>query len=100
MKNAPLTTDHNRRAGGRFTAGNTCSRGPRRSKMGRLRQAALAAVRPQDVAAIVKSLIRLAVGGDVAASKELLLRVLGRPVEHDLVERIDKLEAVLLGRHQ
>jgi hypothetical protein len=68
--------------------------------MGRLRQAALAAVRPQDVAAIVKSLIRLAVGGDVAASKELLLRVLGRPVEHDLVERIDKLEAVLLGRHQ
>lgn len=31
----------------------------------------------------------------MAATKELLLRTLGRPVEADLVERLERLEAVL-----
>ena len=39
----------------------------------------------------------LAKDGDITATRELLLRTLGRPVEADLVERLERLEAAITG---
>jgi hypothetical protein len=47
------------------------------------------------MAAIARKLIDMAKGGDVAAIRELLTRTLGRPIEADLIERLERLEAAL-----
>ena len=62
-------------------------------KIARLRQALLDAVSPQDIEEIALTLVEDAKEGDLGAAKEVLLRVLGKPVEADLIERLEKLEA-------
>ncbi len=52
----------------------------------------LAAVSDAEMKAIVAKLVELAKGGNVPAAKEVLDRCLGRPVEADLLERLDELE--------
>ena len=42
--------------------------------------------------AIVAKLVDLAKQGDIPAAKEVLTRTLGKPHEHDLLERIELLE--------
>ena len=48
---------------------------------------------PEDMRESVQKLVELAKGGNITAAKEVLDRCLGRPVEADLLERLDKLEA-------
>lgn len=63
---------------GRFGPGNQCSAG-RSSLAAELRKAFTEAVTSDDIAAIARSLVKLAVDGDVAASKLVLDRVCGKP---------------------
>jgi hypothetical protein len=63
-----------------------------------LRAALLEAVTPADMKAIVQKLVELAKGGNIAAPKEVLERCLGRPIEADLLERLEALEAGAEGR--
>lgn len=87
-----------RDAQGRFLKGNAGGPGnPLGQHVARLRKALLEAVTPQDMRQIAKALLEQAKGGDVQAAKELLLRCLGRPLESDLLERLEQLEAAYAG---
>ena len=44
------------------------------------------------MAAIARKIIEMAAAGDIQAIREVLLRVLGRPQEADLIERLEKIE--------
>jgi hypothetical protein len=88
-----------RAPGGRFAPGNSGGPGnPHAAAVGRLRAAMLAAVSPEDVAAIVRQLVELAKGGSVPAIREVLDRTVGKPVEVDLIERLECLEALMERR--
>lgn len=81
---------------GRFLPG--CPPGPGNpfaARVAELRAALYSAVTPQDVASVVRALVQEAQLGDVAAAKCLLERLLGRPLEADILERIEALEARL-----
>lgn len=83
---------------GRFTRGNPGGPGnPLAAHVARLRSALLKSVTEDDMRAVVQSLLEAAKAGDVAAAKELLLRCLGKPLESDLLERLERLEAAILG---
>lgn len=85
--------------GGRFTKGNPGGPGnPHAKRIGQLRSALLEAVTDDDWRAVVRKLIDDAIAGDKAARAELLDRVLGRPIEADLLERIEQLEEALLAQ--
>jgi hypothetical protein len=94
MNNPPLTTASNGRGDrGRFGAGNKYARGnPHARRVARLRAELLRAVTPEDLRDVVVALLNQAKAGDVAAAKELLQRLLGPPVELDLLERLGMLE--------
>ncbi len=88
---------------GRFARGNRAAVGHRNTlgqQAARLRAALLKAVTPGDVRAIVETLIRRARDGDAVAVRVLFGYVLGRPVEHDILERIDALEADAESEHR
>ncbi len=85
-----------RQGNGRFAPGNNAGRGnPHAKRVGELRSALLGAVTPEDLMAIVAKLVDLAKQGDIPAAKEILTRTLGKPHEHDLLERIEQLELVV-----
>ena len=87
--------------GGRFAAGNSGGPGnPFARAIGQLRAALLAAVTEADIKAIVAGLVSEARKGNVAAAREVLDRCLGRPVEADLIARIEELEALLAKREE
>ena len=66
---------------GRFLPGHGGGPGnPHAQKVHRLRSALLNAVTPADISEIVRKLIEMAKEGDLAATKELLDRTIGRPV--------------------
>lgn len=77
----PSDADPNGRdAKGRFVPGNRCGLGnPSAGKMARLRAAALDAVGPEDVRALVARALEAALAGDVQAMRFLADRVLGTP---------------------
>lgn len=84
---------------GRFLAGNQAARGnPVAKKAQLLRVGLMRAVSSGDLRAVIRKLVDLAKSGDVAASRLLLDRVLGPPVEVDLIERIERLEQALMGQ--
>ena len=97
---APSPNGRNgREATGRFAKGNAGGPGnPHARKVGQLRSAMLRTVSGKDMQPIVKKLVEEAKGGDVRAAKEVMDRCLGRPVEADLIERIEQLEFLLKGR--
>jgi len=65
---------------GRFVAGNPGGPGnPFARRVGELRRAMLAAVKPEDVADIIKALVAKAKEGHVQAAKVVLSYVLGKP---------------------
>jgi hypothetical protein len=69
---------------GRFLPGNTYGGGnPHAAAVAKLRAAALAAVTTEDIHAIFRKLVDLALAGDVAAAREVLARTLG-PVQQSL----------------
>lgn len=85
-----------RAANGRFTKGNPGGPGnPLGGKVARLRSALVAAVTEEDIQAIAARLVASAREGDLAATRELLLRTLGRPLEADLLERLERLEELM-----
>ena len=63
--------------------------------MARLRAALLDAVTPDDITEVVNALLAQAKAGDVSSIKELLQRLLGPPVEIDVLERMEALEAAV-----
>ena len=97
MNNVPSPNGLNGRdERGRFAAGNPGGPGnPHAKKVGKLRSAMLTAVTDDEMRSIVKKLVELARSGNVPAAKEVLDRCLGRPVEADLLERLDELETML-----
>ncbi len=89
--------NHDRR--GRFQRGNKAAKGnPLAQRVGRLRSALLEAVDEAAIRRVVKALVKEAEGGNVPAVRELLDRCIGKPHETDLIERIERLEAALVGR--
>lgn len=83
---------------GRFLPGNSGGPGnPYAARVAELRSALLEAVTPGDLAAIVRSLVQAARSGDVAAAKLVFERVLGRPLEADILDRLEALEQALEG---
>jgi hypothetical protein len=62
---------------GRFGAGNKAAAG-RRVLSAELREAMVASVTPEDIRVIMAALVKAASGGDVAASKLLFDRVIGK----------------------
>ena len=93
MENTVPTGDNGRAPDGRFGAGNRFATGnPRHKQTAELRSALFAAVSSKDIEAVVKRLVQMAHNGDLAAIRELLDRVLGKPSATDLLERVEQLE--------
>ena len=81
---------------GRFLPGNSGGPGnPYAARVATYRTALLEAVTPGDLAAIVRTLVQAARSGDVAATKIVFERTLGRPLEADILERLERLEEAL-----
>lgn len=79
---------------GRFKAGWRGGPGnPYVKRVAALRAALLNSVTEKDIRQVVAALLSQAKQGDVTAIRELFLRLLGPPVEADLIARIDALEA-------
>jgi hypothetical protein len=70
---------------------------PLAARVAKLRSALLDAVTPDDMREIVRKLVSLAKDGDTIAARILFDRVLGRPIESDLLARIEELEEQLGG---
>ncbi len=84
---------------GRFLPGHAGGPGnPHARQVAKLRSALLNAVTEEDMDAIVRKLVEQAKEGDIHAAKEVILRTLGRPVESDLLERLEQLEEVMSHR--
>lgn len=83
---------------GRFLPGNAGGPGnPHGQRVAALRSAMLETVTPADMVAVAKQLIRAARGGDVAAMKVFFERTLGRPLEADILDRLEALEQAIEG---
>ena len=82
---------------GRFVPGHRSPGpgNPHAAQVSKLRAALLSSVSEEDMREVIAKLVELAKSGDTRAIRELLDRVLGRPVEADLIERIAQLEALL-----
>jgi hypothetical protein len=79
---------------GRFSKGNAGGPGnPYAAQAGRWRAKLAASITDQDIAAVVRALIKAAKAGEAWAVREFFDRTLGRPVEADLIERLEALEA-------
>ena len=100
--NAPSPNGSNGRdAKGRFASGNSGGPGnPHAKRIAKLRSALLGAVSAADMKAIVRQLIKQAKDGDVRAAKEIIDRCIGKPIEADLIERIEQLEILLKEREE
>ncbi len=69
-----------RNAQGQFTKGNPGGPGnPYAKQVARVRSLVLEAVGDKDLRAIINALVERAKGGDVAAAREVLNRLMGRP---------------------
>jgi len=85
--------DNGRDEQGRFIVGNAGGPGnPHAAQVGRLRSAVLSAVTEGDMREVVVALVGKAKKGDVVAARVLFDRVLGKPIEADLMARIEALE--------
>ena len=84
---------------GRFLPGNPGGPGnPLAAQVAKLRAALYDALAEGDIKDIVRALLGRAKQGDVAAAKLLLSYTLGKPLEADVLERIERLEALLEER--
>lgn len=95
MNTEPLKTDFNgeRDRSGRFTKGNHQNAGGHRaSHVAKLRAELEKAVSYDDIRQIAMRLVSEAKNGNIRAIDLLLNRLLGSPVQADLIERLDELE--------
>ncbi len=78
---------------GRFAPGNAGGPGnPHAQQVAKLRAALLDAVTEDDLREIVAALVQAAKMGDTAAAREVLDRTIGKPVQTDLLQRVEELE--------
>lgn len=83
---------------GRFIKGNPGGPGrPPAASAHEHRRAMLAAVGPDVVARVMRKLAAQALEGDVAAARLLPDRVLGRVMDAELQERLERLEDMLMN---
>jgi hypothetical protein len=76
-------------ARGKFTKGNTVGRGnPFARRVARFKAAALQAVTPQDLQAVVRRLVEAAKQGDTAAARVILPYLVGKPEGAVEVDRV------------
>jgi hypothetical protein len=81
---------------GRFVRGNPGGPGsPHAAKVAKFRAVLLEAVSQKDLREVVKKLIELAKSGDTQAIRLLLDRLLGPPIELDILDRLEKLQKQL-----
>ncbi len=79
---------------GRFAFGNKGGPGnPYAARVGRWREIMTDAVTDEDMRAVVAALVAAAKRGESWAVKEVFDRTVGKPVEADLVVRLEQLEA-------
>jgi hypothetical protein len=105
-KRAPSTNGRQtagRNTRGQFTKGNAGGPGnPHAAAVGEYRARLFKAIRGTDIdqaIATVREIMSRGKDSDrLAAARLLLDRAIGPPVEMDLIERLEKLEAVLTGR--
>lgn len=84
---------------GLFLPGNKVAKGnPHGRRVAKIRGWLLDSVDASDVRKVIKALVAEAEKGNVAAARELLDRLVGKPIEIDLLERIEELEALLLEK--
>jgi len=94
--NGPDGDRAGRDAQGRFAAGNKLGKGnPFAARVAKLRSELLKAVTPADIRGVVRKLITQAKSGDLPAIKELLDRVLGKPLETDVFDKLENLERLV-----
>ena len=97
---SPLSNGSNggRNANGQFAKGWKGGPGsPHAAKVAEWRQALVDAVTPEDLTAVVQKLVERAKAGESWAVRELMDRTVGKPVEPDLIARIEALEQHLIG---
>jgi hypothetical protein len=95
----PEATKSARDKKGRFRAGNPGGPGnPLARKVGKLRAVLLASVSVKDIRLVARVLVKEARRGNMQAVRELLDRLFGRPVEADLIERLERMEAAVQAR--
>ena len=81
---------------GRFQPGNTGGPGnPYARQVAALRAAIMEAATPEALREVVRKLVEKAQEGHLPAIRELLDRTLGKPVEADLIVRLEQLEQTL-----
>ena len=96
---ADCKPDNGRDASGRFAVGNKGGPGnPYTRKAGLLRKAMFEEVTEDDMRRVVRKLVQLAEAGNVAAVREFIDRCVGKPIEADLIERLEALEAAVLEK--
>ena len=69
---------------------------PRAQQTARIREAIFGAMTDEKTRAIAERLVDMAVGGDLAAVREVLNRTVGVPVASDVLQRLERLESLLL----
>lgn len=94
--NDPVPLAYGRDAHGRFTPGNTAGQGrayPFAKQAAALRKAFFDKVTPADMRALVRTLITEAAGGNLQATRLVLLWIVGRPVDPHHPDAIAAMEA-------
>ena len=82
---------------GRFKPGNKLGKGnPLAGRAAKIRAILLQSLTDTDAEAIALKLIELAKSGDLAATKELFDRCIGKPAQSDILERIETIEKTLM----
>ena len=97
MVSKPSTPGNNGRdTNGRFVNGNTLGHGnPLAGRAAKIRATLLERLTPEQAGEIADKLIEMAKGGDLLAIRELLDRTIGKPTTGDILERIERIEALL-----
>jgi hypothetical protein len=71
---------------------------PYAKRVAAIRDTLLATVTDQDVQEVTAALLTSAKSGDIPAIRELLDRLIGRPTQTDLLQRVEALETLLAER--
>jgi hypothetical protein len=98
MPSSPSPNGSNGRArGGKFAPGNKGGPGnPHAARVGQWRKQLAEALTDTEFGGVIRALVAAAKAGEPWAVREVLDRTLGKPVEADLIERLEALEATKL----
>jgi hypothetical protein len=84
---------------GKFVHGNAGSRGnPLNARAQKIRSILLQELTDAEARKLARKLIKMAARGNLQAIKELLDRTIGKPPAFEILERLEKLEAMMEER--